>query len=235
MAAKLVDVNRVSKSFKLGQTTVNALVDVSVSAEPGGIIALMGPSGSGKSTLLNLIGALDSPTSGDISVAGTNLNKMGKDARASFRNAAVGFIFQNFNLIPILTTIENVLLPYQLSGTHDQSAEKRAKVLLEKVGLSSQINQSVNRLSGGQMQRVSIARALINRPKLILADEPTANLDHATSDIVLEVMRDLCLTEGATVIMATHDYSVLKFCDRIISLEDGKLVKDEVAVSAASS
>lgn len=152
-----------------------------------------------------------------------------KNKQAAFRNSSIGFIFQNFNLVPVLTTLENVILPAQL-GRHErpEGLTKRASTLLEKVGLGNQIHQSVNRLSGGQMQRVAIARSLMNKPPIILADEPTANLDHVTADTVLTVLQDTCRDEGATVVVATHDHAVLEYCHRIIQVRDGDLFSDEV-------
>ncbi len=225
----LIEIHDITKRYQLGETTVNALNGVSFNINSGGIAALMGPSGSGKSTLLNLMGALDTPTSGSVFVNGVNIATLDRNEQASFRNASIGFIFQNFNLVPVLTTLENVLLPAQL-GRQDQEGglTKRATMLLEQVGLKDQINQSVNRLSGGQMQRVAIARALMNKPPIILADEPTANLDHKTADTVLTVLQDCCKEANATVIIATHDPQVLQFCSRIIRVRDGLLFKDEL-------
>jgi len=225
----LIEIKNITKSYQLGETTVNALRGVNFAIDAGGIVALMGPSGSGKSTLLNLMGALDTPTAGKVFVNGTDIEGMSKNEQASFRNASIGFIFQNFNLIPVLTTLENVILPAQLGrANHEGKFTDRAKMLLDQVGLKEQIHQSVNRLSGGQMQRVAIARALMNKPPIILADEPTANLDHKTADTVLKVLQDCCQNEGATAIIATHDHNVLKFCRRIIQVRDGLLVKDEL-------
>jgi putative ABC transport system ATP-binding protein len=213
----------------MGDVEVQALRGVSFNINKGGIVALMGPSGSGKSTLLNLIGALDVPTGGSLLVRDMDLAKLNRDEQSTFRNATIGFVFQNFNLVPVLTTIENVMLPAQLGRQQlGESLQERAKVLLEKVGLGKQIHQRVNRLSGGQMQRVAIARALINKPPIILADEPTANLDHDTADTVLTVLKELCSSEGATVVVATHDSHVLSYCHRIIRLMDGKLLSDDI-------
>jgi putative ABC transport system ATP-binding protein len=213
----------------MGDVEVQALRGVSFNINKGGIVALMGPSGSGKSTLLNLIGALDVPTGGSLLVRDMDLAKLNRDEQSTFRNATIGFVFQNFNLVPVLTTIENVMLPAQLGRQQlGESLQDRAKVLLEKVGLGKQIHQRVNRLSGGQMQRVAIARALINKPPIILADEPTANLDHDTAETVLTVLKDLCSSEGATVVVATHDSHVLSYCHRIIRLMDGKLLSDDI-------
>jgi putative ABC transport system ATP-binding protein len=224
--SSLIEIQNITKTYQLGETTVNALRGISLNIDSGGIAALMGPSGSGKSTLLNLMGALDTPSSGSVSVNGVNLAEIEKNEQASFRNTSIGFIFQNFNLVPVLTTLENVMLPAQL-GRSENGGTKRARKLLEQVGLKDQMNQSVNRLSGGQMQRVAIARALMNNPPIILADEPTANLDHKTADTVLTVLQDCCKEAGATVIIATHDPQVLDFCSRIIQVRDGLLHKDE--------
>lgn len=225
----VVSLEGVSKSFELGRSLIGALQGVSMRAFEGQMTALVGPSGSGKTTILNLVGALDHPTSGNVMVAGQELNALGNDQLAEFRNRTVGFVFQNFNLIPVLTTLENVLLPSQI-GRYDESEQvlvERACHLLDRVGLAAQMNQPVNRLSGGQMQRVSVARALMNRPKVILADEPTANLDHATSEKVLELLKALCVEERAAVLVATHDPAVLPYCRRIIRMKDGVIVGTE--------
>lgn len=225
----IVLMENVSKSFELGRSTIAALRSVSIVAMAAEMTALVGPSGSGKSTILNLVGALDNPTVGSIVVAGQDLNALDQDSLADFRNRTVGFVFQNFNLIPVLTTLENVLLPSQI-GRSDESevvVVERACHLLDRVGLAAQMNQPVNRLSGGQMQRVSLARALMNQPKVILADEPTANLDHATSEKVLELLKALCVEEEAAVLVATHDPAVLPYCSRIIRMRDGLIVESE--------
>lgn len=225
----LIQISQVTKQYLMGDVEVHALRGVSFNINKGGIIALMGPSGSGKSTLLNLIGALDIPSAGSVIVRAMDLSKLERDEQSTFRNTTIGFVFQNFNLVPVLTTIENVMLPAQL-GRHPlgETLTERARILLEKVGLGKQIHQRVNRLSGGQMQRVAIARALINKPPIILADEPTANLDHDTADTVLTVLKELCSSEGATVVIATHDNHVLSYCQRVIRLMDGKLLSDEI-------
>lgn len=225
----LIEIKDVSKTYQMGETEVVGLKAVSFNIRKGGIVALMGPSGSGKSTLLNLIGALDTPTDGAVVVSGRDVTKMNRNDQAAFRNATIGFVFQTFNLVPVLTTLENVMLPAQLGRLEGGNAlAERGKELLAKVGLGKQVHQSVNRLSGGQMQRVAIARALMNKPPIILADEPTANLDHDTADTVLSVLRDLCRDEGATVVVATHDQHVLSYCHRVIRLMDGKLLTDEL-------
>ncbi len=232
-ASPLIQIRDVGKMYMMGETEVNALRGVTLAVPRGGIVALMGPSGSGKSTLLNLIGALDVPSTGSVVVNGTDIAKLSRDEQSRFRNVTTGFIFQNFNLVPVLTTLENVMLPAQL-GSNDlgEPLAVRGTKLLEAVGLGKQINQSVNRLSGGQMQRVAIARALMNKPPIILADEPTANLDHDTADTVLTVLRELCEREGATVVVATHDGHVLEYCHRIVRLKDGRLLSDELKEGA---
>ncbi len=225
----VVALDGVSKSFELGRSTIGALQGVSLRALSGQMTALVGPSGSGKTTILNLVGALDHPSAGRVTVAGQELGALGSDQLAEFRNRTVGFVFQNFNLIPVLTTLENVMLPTQIgrSEESEQVLVERACHLLDRVGLAAQMNQPVNRLSGGQMQRVSVARALMNRPKVILADEPTANLDHATSEKVLELLQNLCAEEDAAVLVATHDPAVLPYCRTIIRMKDGVIVGTE--------
>lgn len=219
----VIELRSVAKSFELGRSSIGALHSVSLKASSGVMTALVGPSGSGKTTILNLVGALDQPTSGTVLVAGQELGRLPPDALADFRNRTVGFVFQNFNLIPVLTTLENVMLPGQLGRASLPDAElvKRARQLLDRVGLGGQMDQPVNRLSGGQMQRVSVARALLNRPRVILADEPTANLDHSTSEKVLELLKSLCAEEDSAVLIATHDPAVLPYCSRIIRMRDG--------------
>jgi putative ABC transport system ATP-binding protein len=227
MSKALIVGRNLSKSFDLGGNQIRGLSGVHIEFLAGGMSALVGPSGSGKSTLLNLFGALDLPTEGELIIDGQNLIDLSADQRAEFRNRNVGFIFQNFNLIPVLTALENVLLPSQLgSKLRKLDMTPRAITLLEKVGLHDQINQAANRLSGGQMQRVAIARALINSPKLILADEPTANLDHSTAKVVLELLGNLCRDEGVTVIVATHDPEVLPYCQRVVRMRDGMIAVD---------
>jgi ABC-type lipoprotein export system ATPase subunit len=224
----LIALRDVAKSYAMGAVEVTALSDLSLTVPSGGMVALMGPSGSGKSTLLNLIGALDAPSRGEVRIKGQDVARLSRDEAAAFRCRTVGFVFQTFNLIPVLTPLENVLLPAQLGRLAGGDAlAARAQKLLEQVGLGDRLHQTVNRLSGGQMQRVAIARALINRPPLILADEPTANLDQTTADAVLSVLRSVCREEGATVLVATHDANVVRHCQRVVKLRDGRLVADE--------
>lgn len=231
----LIQIIGVTKTFKLGLTDVQALRGLSLRIDRGGMVALMGPSGSGKSTLLNLIGALDTPTNGQIIVTGQNLADLRREAQAEFRNATIGFIFQTFNLVPVLSALENVTLPAYLRGSRkavsSTAIEDRAKHLLAAVGLAKQTQQRVNRLSGGQMQRVAIARALMNKAPLILADEPTANLDRDTAESVLSVLKQVCEGEGATVVVATHDPHVVEYCRRVVKLSDGQVVTDQLRMA----
>lgn len=232
----LIQLRNIYKNYRLGDSLVTALHEVNFSIARGGIVALMGPSGSGKSTILNLIGALDTPTQGEILVNNIPVARLSRDQQAEFRSQTVGFIFQTFNLIPVLTTIENVMLPAHFSPEKDtRHLKERARSLLERVGLGQQINQSVNKLSGGQMQRVAIARALMNKPPIILADEPTANLDRGTANTVLTILKELCASERTTVVVATHDHNVLTYCYRCINLSDGRVISDANQISLVAS
>lgn len=223
----MIELQNISKTYPSGDGELIALRDINLTFSAGGMTALMGPSGSGKSTLLNLMGSLDVPSAGKIFIDDREITALDKDDRSCFRNEKCGFIFQSFNLIPVLTVLENVMLPAQL-GSNKITAElrKHAENLLLSVELQEFTNQKVNRLSGGQMQRVAIARALMNKPKIVLADEPTANLDHRTADVVLSLMKSTCRAHDATVIIATHDTSVLTHCGRTISMTDGIITSD---------
>ena len=224
----MIEIKNVAKTYPSGDTEIIPVGNVNLEFSNSGMTALMGPSGSGKSTLLNLLGALDLPTSGQIWIDGNEISGLSADDRSRLRNQLCGFIFQNFNLVPILTVLENVLLPAQL-GRKAISAQlnQHALDLLESVELSRFAHQKVNKLSGGQMQRVAIARSLMNKPKVVLADEPTANLDHRTAEVVLRLMKQTCESNGATIIIATHDDAVLKFCERVIYMTDGKITSDK--------
>jgi putative ABC transport system ATP-binding protein len=224
MDEPVILLQHVKKSFKIGDSVVTALNDINLEIGAG-LNALMGPSGSGKSTLLNLIGALDSPDSGEIKIAGTALSSLNPSERAQFRNRRCGFIFQNFNLIPVLSAIENVVLPAQLSkDLNKEDPQSRGLTLLRAVGLEHQADQMVNRLSGGQMQRVAIARALMNDPAVILADEPTANLDQQTAGSIMKLLKTIATANRTSVVIATHDHSVIDFCERVIRVRDGQIL-----------
>lgn len=225
MTAPLAVCHNVSKTYQFGGHEVRALDQVSIELAAAQMTALVGPSGSGKSTLLNLLGALDVPTSGSLRVGDTELGQLKRHEQALFRQRSIGFIFQSFNLIPILTAEENVMLPGEICGAKTTAqVRQRAIELLIAVGLEQHIKQPVNRLSGGQMQRVAIARSLINEPLLILADEPTANLDHDTATTILNLLKSNASQQNVAVAIATHDQHVLQFCDHIIRLRSGKRV-----------
>ena len=212
----------------MGGEVIHALRDVSLTINQGEYVAIMGPSGSGKSTLMNLIGALDVPTRGDLIVKGLNLSKQQPDALADFRNHMVGFVFQQFNLLPKTSALENVKLPLFYSRNNDISdATKQAKACLERVGLSDRMDHETTQLSGGQQQRVAIARALVNRPSVILADEPTGALDTRTSLEILDLFRELNET-GITIIVVTHDQEVADESRRKLLFRDGRIVDDTV-------
>lgn len=215
------------KELQVGEVKVVALRDVSLSVARGEFVAVIGPSGSGKSTLLGLMGGLDTPTSGRIWIDGVDITEMNERALTRIRNEKIGFVFQSFNLIPTLTALENVALPVQFAR-HKPSEKPfaRALRLLETLGLGDRLDHRPTQLSGGQQQRVAVARALANNPPLLLADEPTGNLDSTSSVTVLEAFRDIQRELGTTIIVVTHDMDVASQCDRIISLVDGEIVSD---------
>ena len=222
----LVRVENVSKVYQLGEQPVQALKHVNLNIEQGVFLAIAGPSGSGKSTLLNLIGCIDSPTSGRIHIADRDVSGKTPDELASLRGRSIGFIFQTFNLLPVLSAEENVEYPL-LQFKELTTAERRRRVrhYIDLVGLSQLAHHRPNQLSGGQRQRVAIARALAVHPKIILADEPTANLDHRTGARILRLMRRINRTTGATFIFSTHDKRVIDMADRRVDIEDGEIVR----------
>ena len=224
---RLVDV---VKEFD-GKRKVRALDGINLHIERGEMVALVGPSGSGKSTLLNLIGTLDRPTSGEIYLDGQRLSTLSDDELTLLRRDKIGFIFQFFNLLPSLTCLENVALPLHLRGWKKSQARERAEELLGLVGLKHRLEHLPDELSGGERQRVAIARALSVYPPILLADEPTGNLDTKTGAEILDLIRDLHARLGATVLMVTHDPGVAASCERTITLRDGHLVGDEARVS----
>jgi putative ABC transport system ATP-binding protein len=217
---RLIDVQ---KSYTQGKSEVIALAGVSLAIERGEFAAVMGPSGSGKSTLLHLIGGLDRPSAGDVVVDGRIISQMDDDAVTLFRRNKIGFIFQFFNLLPTLTGIENVALPLVLDGRSDRDASARAEALLARVGLERRRDHLPEQLSGGEIQRLAIARALVFDPPILLADEPTGNLDSKTGAAVLETIRAINREAGSTVVMVTHDRDAAARSDRVIHLRDGRL------------
>jgi putative ABC transport system ATP-binding protein len=209
------------KVFGSGETAVHALDGVSLEVATGEMVAIMGPSGSGKSTLLHLLGALETPTSGEISLAGERYDGLGDAGLTRLRRERIGFVFQFFNLLPALSAEENVLLPALIAGRRDDAVRERARALLERVGLSKRTEHLPSELSGGEQQRVSIARALLTEPRLVLADEPTGNLDSRSSAGVLDLMSDLNRSEGQTVVIVTHDPGGAAIAGRVVFLRDG--------------
>ena len=212
------------KDFRMGDTTVLALAGVDLTVEKGEMVAILGASGSGKSTLLGLLGGLDTPSSGRVEIGGEDITSMSENQLASIRNAKIGFVFQFFNLTQTLTAVENVELPIQFSGDGKQNPRRRAEELLTLVGLADQLNHRPSQLSGGEQQRVAIARAMANFPDLILADEPTGNLDSAIGRTVLQALLDVRRETGTTLILVTHDAEIAKVADRVLTMKDGILV-----------
>lgn len=224
----LIECRSVCKDYDMGSEVIHALRDVSLTISRGEYIAIMGPSGSGKSTLMNLIGALDVPTRGDLVIDGLNLSKQEPDTLADFRNHTIGFVFQQFNLLPKTSALENVKLPLFYSRKNNGSdANTQAKACLERVGLGDRLDHETTQLSGGQQQRVAIARALVNNPSVILADEPTGALDTKTSLEILDLFRELN-ESGITVIVVTHDQEVADESRRNLLFRDGRIVDDTV-------
>lgn len=220
----MLEVTGVKRSFKSGDYTVNAVSDVSFKVAEGKFVSIVGKSGSGKSTLLSLLGALDKPSAGSIKIDGKNIAKMNDHKLIDYRCKTIGFVFQNYNLIPNLTALENVILPMEFAKIPTKARLSRGRQLLEQVGLSEdQMERKPSRLSGGQQQRVSIARALANKPKLILADEPTGNLDSQTGKMIFDLLHELARSENTTIITVTHDMGIAGKTDSTFQLLDGKL------------
>lgn len=222
----ILKVEHVSKIYGKGETSVKALDDVSFSVEQGQFVAIIGPSGSGKSTLLHILGGVDTPTKGKVYVDGNDMYTLNESALAIFRRRQIGLIYQFYNLIPVLNVEENITLP--LSLDHRKVEQKNLDELVDILGLSTRLSHLPNELSGGQQQRVSIARALIASPTLVLADEPTGNLDRKNSEEIVALLKQLHKEKNQTLIIITHDESIALQADRIISIEDGRIVKDEV-------
>jgi len=214
----------VTKEYSLGRTRVPALRGVSLLVEPGEFLAVAGPSGSGKSTLLNLIGCLDQPTSGRITVGGTDVSVLDDDHLSDLRARTIGFIFQTFNLVPVLSALENVEFPLLFQAQRGD-ARARARASLEAVGLSGVEGHRPDELSGGQRQRVAVARALVTRPRIVLADEPTANLDSVTGEAIIDLMLEINRREGTTFVFSTHDPKVMAHAHRVVRLADGLVVE----------
>jgi putative ABC transport system ATP-binding protein len=222
----MLSVRGVTKSYRQGDAEVKALAGVTLDIAPGEFVAVVGPSGSGKSTLLHLLGGLDAPTSGDILIDGTPISRMTDDEVTIFRRRSIGFVFQFFNLMPTLSAEENVALPLLLDGKRRRDVETRAAAALDTVGLGHRRRHRPDELSGGEMQRVAIARALVIEPKLILADEPTGNLDSATGEQILDLIRRANRERQATVVMVTHDAKAAAYGSRVVAMRDGRIERD---------
>jgi len=220
MSIKLTSVN---KEYRLGQTVVHALCDVSLEVDQGDFVALVGPSGSGKSTLLHMMGALDQPSSGEVWVDNRLVNSLGDHELAQIRRDRIGFIFQSFNLIPVLSVFGNVELPLVLQHVAKKERQARVAAMLERVGLAERAQHKTEELSGGQRQRVAIARALVTRPSIVLSDEPTANLDSTTGEEILELMRRLNQEQQVTLLFATHDPRIVAHARRVVGIRDGRI------------
>ncbi len=223
----MIAIETIHKTYHSGDTSVHALRGVSLTVEDGEFLAIAGPSGSGKSTLLNITGCLDSPDSGMIRVDQVDLHSLDHKQRSTYRRENLGFVFQNFNLVPVMTAFENVALTLELLGLPQQEVRERTMAILAEVGLEGMEDRRPSRLSGGQQQRVAVARALVKEPSIVLADEPTANLDSTTGESVLELMRQLNERHKTTFIFSTHDPMVMSLARRLVKLQDGQITSDE--------
>ncbi|MDA3854749.1 MAG: ABC transporter ATP-binding protein [Candidatus Woesearchaeota archaeon] len=223
----LVVLKNVSKIYRMGEVDVPALLDIDLEIFRGEFVAIIGSSGSGKSTMMNLVGCLDTPTKGEIFLKSQNIGELAESDLSTLRGKSVGFIFQQYNLLPTLSAYGNVKLPLELQEVSDDEADSRTKKVLKLVSLSDKLNHFPSQLSGGQQQRVSIARCLVADPEIILADEPTGALDSVTGTEVLETLHRLWRDEGKTIIMITHDLNLAKYASKIVELKDGKIIKIE--------
>jgi putative ABC transport system ATP-binding protein len=227
MANPLIQITNIKRDFQLGNETINVLKGIDLQINKGEYVALMGPSGSGKSTLMNLLGCLDTPTSGTYILNGNDVSQMHDDDLAEIRNKEIGFVFQTFNLLPRTTALDNVALPMIYAGYSKTDRNIRATEVLKQVGLDDRMDHQPNQLSGGQRQRVAVARALVNNPSIILADEPTGNLDSKTSVEIMKLFGDIHAA-GNTVILVTHEEDIAKYAHRIIRLRDGMIESDNI-------
>lgn len=222
---EIIKLENVCKSYQLGKIEIDVLKNINVIVKEKDFAIILGPSGSGKSTLLNMVSCLDIPTSGKIFLSGKDVSHFSEDELAMIRGKKIGFVFQQFNLLTHLTALENVILPTVFQGTAQEVREERARELLESVGLKDRIKHKPMELSGGERQRVAIARSIVNNPEIIVADEPTGNVDSKTGAIIMKILQDLN-NEGKTIIVVTHDVDLCRFANRIIKIKDGKIEKE---------
>ncbi len=223
----MIELENITKVYRLGQTKVLALESINLNIEAGEMVAIMGPSGSGKSTLMAILGCLDVPSKGVYRLEGQNVEKLNENQQAEVRSRKLGFVFQQFNLLPRTDALENVMLPLLYDGVHGKARVEKAKAALETVGLADRIHHHPNQLSGGEQQRVAIARALVNDPTILLADEPTGNLDTKTGEEIIGMFQKLHEEKGQTVVYVTHDAFIARHTQRIIRLVDVKIISDE--------
>jgi putative ABC transport system ATP-binding protein len=233
MTDPLIRVADLRRSYALGDVTVHALRGVSLEIAEGSMLAIVGASGSGKSTLMNILGLLDRPSSGQYFLEGQDVSGFDRDRRAELRNKKIGFVFQNFSLLPRTTALENVELPLLYNGRGSRPGDRHARAteLLRAVGLAERAHHTPNQLSGGQQQRVAIARALVNEPELILADEPTGNLDSRTSVEIMEILQRLNRERGLTVLLITHEHDIADYATRVVTVKDGRVLSDQPVAS----
>jgi putative ABC transport system ATP-binding protein len=225
MANRLIEVEHIAKVYRMGDVEVHALRDVSLTITEGESVAVMGPSGSGKSTLMNILGCLDRPTSGTYHLVGEEVSKLDRNALARLRNRTLGFVFQSFNLLSRTSALENVELPLVYAGVSGRERHKRAREALERVGLGERMHHHPNQMSGGQQQRVAIARALVSRPHLMVADEPTGNLDSRTSVEIMALFQELG-RDGITLLLVTHEPDIARYASRVVVMRDGRVQTD---------
>ena len=226
----LIELKDIHKTYVMGDIKLPVLKGITLSVEKGDMVALTGASGSGKSTLMNILGCLDRPTSGEYWLDGEEISKLSNDGRADVRNRKIGFVFQNFNLLPRTSALENVIMPLGYTAAHmsEKQMVERGKLMLERVGLADRMDHEPSRLSGGQQQRVAIARALVNNPRILFADEPTGNLDTKMSDEILRIFNEINASEGVTIVLVTHEMDVANSAKRIVRLVDGEISDDTV-------
>lgn len=228
MPEPIIKLENIWRTYQLGKIEFAALKGVSLEIAPGGFVTIMGPSGSGKSTLLNMIGVLDFPTKGKVYLKNKDISLLSEDELSKLRGKSIGFVFQEFNILPNLTAIENVTLPMVFQGVEKREREKRARELLISVELEDKINHQPTELSAGQRQRVAIARAFANNPEMVIADEPTGNLDSVTGKRIMEILTDFHKKEGKTIVIVTHDLNIANYGERLITLKDGEIAIDNI-------